>query len=189
LTIAVGRGVMPLPIYAKSLVRLLRTLGVDQQEIARQLRLSKSTVSLWATGARPLAKRHEQPFLDLVEATIREHQTRADVSETDLRDIASYLHAWSREMYIQVGRFRRTIQEHFQTLQSPLSKVDPLTLSRDERFRLKWACRQLVMLLDAIDQLEGDVPIQRSTTTALDPMEQFRLWRQMYDEFEPREEE
>jgi predicted transcriptional regulator len=179
---------MPPPIYISSLVKLLKYLGWEQQGIAERLGVSTTAVSLWATGARPVSRRHEQAFLDLVRTVLHDEQARSDVSEARHRDVDSYIHAWRAEMYVKVGRFQQTIQEQFETLQSPLAKVDPLSLSPLERRQLRFACQRLAHLLDCVDQMSRRTP-QIIMTERLNPLEHFDLLRGMYHGRQQAEEE
>src|SRR5688572_7522720 len=59
-----GRRAAP-GMYVKNLFRLLRLLGVPQLAISQELGVPPSAVSMWATGSRPLPKRHYDYFQSL----------------------------------------------------------------------------------------------------------------------------
>jgi transcriptional regulator with XRE-family HTH domain len=175
---------MALPIYAKSLFELMKFLGWEQQAIAERLGVSKSSISLWATGTRPISKRHEQPFLDLVIEILRDEQERAGVNSSHARELLTYIDAWVHEMYIKVGMFQRSVQLQFEILKSPLAKVDPMTLSNLERRTLRTACQRVVQLLDYLDSLGK--PVRRvAQAQKEDPVAYFDSLRKTYREREP----
>jgi transcriptional regulator with XRE-family HTH domain len=177
---------MPPPIYVKSLIGLMKCLGWEQQGIAERLGISKTAISLWATGARPISRRYEQPFLDLVAAALRDDQARIHVGEAHMREVWSYIYAWSQEMYVRIGRFQEAIQSALETLQRHDAKQDPLSLSRSERARLRVACQALIRHLDYLDHL-GTPIAQAGSPDILDPPAFFEGLRQLYSRVQQEE--
>jgi transcriptional regulator with XRE-family HTH domain len=177
---------MALPIYAKSLFGLMKFVGWEQREIAERLGVSKTAVSLWATGQRPIAKRHEQVFLDLVMQTLSDEEERYGKNSTHARELAGYLLAWSQEMHIKVGMFQRSLQRQFEILKSPLAKADITAMSKPERRILKAACQMVVYYLDYFESMGR--PVRPSTAQKADPTEFFSLLRESYRERDQVEE-
>jgi hypothetical protein len=63
-------------LYCHKLFELLHWLGISQQTIAQRLGVSEPTVSLWATGTRPVAQRHQEAFFTFTWNCIAEVYTR-----------------------------------------------------------------------------------------------------------------
>jgi hypothetical protein len=61
----------------KHLFRLLTFLGVSHAEVRERLGVSKTAVSLWATGKRPMPTRYQRDIFDLV----TEAYTRASAAD------------------------------------------------------------------------------------------------------------
>jgi hypothetical protein len=140
-----------LRFYVKSLVVLLKDLGVDQNAIARQLRTSASVVSYWSTGRRPLPTRHKRPFHDLVAAAIRTDRAKPGSRAAHDRRIRPHLHAWGVEMYVRTDDYHQEIREDLSTLRNPLATKDPFDMPRDERQRLQQAAARLAGRLSLLD--------------------------------------
>ena len=136
---------MPRPVYVQRLIDLLKACGLDQNTIASRLGTNKSTVSQWATGQRPVAKRHVVPLLRLVEETIRFAPARQRL------DLARLVHAWEQELFVRVGHCWQEIQRQLAVLQSPLAQRDLPSFDRRERQRLFRAAILLARNLEIID--------------------------------------
>jgi hypothetical protein len=65
------------PIYVGKLFDVLKFLEIEQQQICRQLGASKTQVSLWAHGKRPIPKAQAWPFIQFVWSAISAALTRA----------------------------------------------------------------------------------------------------------------
>jgi hypothetical protein len=83
----------------KHFFRLLAFLGVSHAEVRQHLRVSKTAVSLWATGKRPLPTRYQRALFDLATRAF------ADASAADLATVPAN-EAPLREQYFseQVSR-------------------------------------------------------------------------------------
>jgi transcriptional regulator with XRE-family HTH domain len=138
---------MPTPVYAQRLIDLLKQCGLDQNTIASRLSTNKSTVSQWATGQRPVGKRHVVPLLRLVEETIR------FAPAGQRHDLSRLVYAWEQELYVRVGDCQQEIRRQLAVLQSPYAQQDPLRLDRRERRRLYHAAIVLARNLEFIDGL------------------------------------
>jgi hypothetical protein len=171
-------------VYVRNLIALLKFLGRDQQAIAKRLKVSKATVSMWSTGKRPVTHRHMvtlhafamQVMQDDHSATMRELEalqvgandapraeqerrlTRVAECEAHEQRILAYIDAWYLELYVTVGEFAEEVQAQLAVLGSPYAKSDPRTLTRDERQRLRSACMTLVRHFDYLDQFETARP-------------------------------
>jgi transcriptional regulator with XRE-family HTH domain len=166
------------PLYITSLIGLMHNLGWPQQRIAEQLGISKTAVSLWASGARPLSKRHEQPFLDLVEAVLREAQAgyhigtpfpdgilkassphllmekvRQRTSDDHIQELYRWVDTWSKEMFVQIMRYQQAIESALKVVQQFDVSRQVLTLAPDERQRLRGACQEVLRYLDYCESL------------------------------------
>ena len=64
-----GRRAMP-GVYVKSLFKVSRILGVPQRTVAQHLGVQPSAVSMWATGARPIPRRHYPRFYQFISAML-----------------------------------------------------------------------------------------------------------------------
>jgi transcriptional regulator with XRE-family HTH domain len=171
--------------YVRSLIEQLKFLGWEQKDIAKRLGVSKAAVSLWATGKRPVPKRHEAPLIRLViealqqdsaameaeldglavganDAPREEQERRFSLMrkwEERLEQLNAYSDAWLKELYVTRGKCAEAIQLSFEILGSPYAKEDPLTMSREDRARLKNACRLLMLHFDYLDQYDN-VPVR-----------------------------
>src|SRR5262245_21317722 len=125
---------MQYPIFAKSLIQLVVDLGWEQQAIAKRLRVPKSAVSHWATGRRPIPRRHLPHFLALVIELIRAHEP------THHETIRSAVRLWQIELFISVGACSQHARDALKTLKSPYAQDDILKLDREERRRMRRAC-------------------------------------------------
>jgi hypothetical protein len=109
---------------AKHFFRLLAFLDVSHAEVRQRLGVSKTAVSLWATGKRPLPTRYQQALFDLATRAF------ADASASDLATVPTS-EAPLREQYfneqvtrlledwaIEVGeaRYLAEIAEHSRTI-------------------------------------------------------------------------
>jgi DNA-binding transcriptional regulator YdaS (Cro superfamily) len=139
---------MRYPIFVKSLIELARGLGVEQRAIAKRLTIPDSSVSQWATGKRPIPRRHLPAFLALVTELIRAHEP------THGEQIRTHLKQWEFELYTTVGAFSAHAAAFLKVLKSPYAKDDILKLDREERRQLREACHQLVWYFDRLDQFE-----------------------------------
>jgi transcriptional regulator with XRE-family HTH domain len=94
------------PSYpARSLFRLLKFLGVSQQDVVKHLGVTKGTVSQWANGRRLVPERHLTRIFQLInpkqEEFIRQAQTTweddpySDASGQAIEDVETYLAIWS----------------------------------------------------------------------------------------------
>jgi hypothetical protein len=144
---------MATPVYAQHLIRALKLCGLDQNTIARRLSTNKTSVSWWATGQRPVGKRHVMAFLRLVEETMRL------APDSKRGELAVAVLAWEQELHLKVGDCQRAIRRHLAVLQSPYARHDPLRLSRSERRRLARAAKGLAEELEAIDMLEEGIVV------------------------------
>jgi transcriptional regulator with XRE-family HTH domain len=171
---------MALPIYAKSLVELMKFLGWEQKAIAARLGVSNSTISFWATGKRPIPKRHEQAFLDLVRQVLHDAQERVGANSSYAQELSAYLNAWTHEMHIKVGTFQRSLQRQFEILKSPLAKIDVTALSKLERRTLQTACQLAAHYLEYFDSLGK--PVRTATAQKADPVRFFNSLCETYRE-------
>ena len=108
----------------KHFFRLLAFLGVSHRQIRAQLGVSKTAVSLWATGKRPLPMRYQRALFDLATQAFIEVRAAdlatVPVSEQPIRDeyfhtqVSRLLDDWA----IEVGepRYITKIAEHCRTL-------------------------------------------------------------------------
>jgi hypothetical protein len=151
---SMGVGHLMTPIYVKGLFSLMKYLGLEQKDVARRLGgVSDTTTSLWATGKRPISRKYEEPFLNLVAEVIREEEERAGVNSAHAREMVGYLDAWVQEMHIKVGTFQRTLQRQFEILNHPRAREDASRLSKRERHTLKVAAQLVVHLLDYLESI------------------------------------
>jgi transcriptional regulator with XRE-family HTH domain len=174
------------PVYVRSLIEQLKFLGWEQKDIAKRLGVSEAYVSQWATGKRPVSKRHERPLLRLVEEALahdraameaelaglgvgaddapREEQERrlAVVRAWEQRraQLKAYMEAWENELYVGAGKCSDEIRYRLDVLKSPYAKLDPMKLSPEDRHRLRQACRMLVLHFDYLDQFDRVPPRQ-----------------------------
>jgi transcriptional regulator with XRE-family HTH domain len=65
------------PIYVSKLFDVLKLLKIEQQEVCRALGASKTQVSLWAHGKRPIPKSMALPFIQFIERAISNALERA----------------------------------------------------------------------------------------------------------------
>jgi hypothetical protein len=146
---------MRLPIYVKSLLGLLRDVGgFEQREVATHLKVTPSTVSTWATGKRPIPRRHFLPLLRLVNEVVQQH---ADVHEAQLK---SYIRAWDLEMAAGVGAISFAIKTFFEQLKSSYALEDPVTMDPEQRRHLRTTCRFLVINLEYLDRIGQPAPFE-----------------------------
>jgi hypothetical protein len=170
------------PIYVKSLFSLMKVLGWEQKAIAARLGgVSDTTTSLWATGKRPISRRREAAFLDLVADVIREEQERTGVNSAHAREIVAHLDGWVHEMHAKTESFQRTLQRQFEILNSSRAREDPLRLTKRERQTLKVACQLVVHLLDFLESAGRPVR-QDGAAQKTDPATYFRQIRGSYRE-------
>jgi transcriptional regulator with XRE-family HTH domain len=135
------------PLYARNLFSLLKLLDYPQQTIAKLLRVSNSSISLWARGHRPIPSRYHRRFFKLlVKAMVRHYPTHN-------QQIRLYVSAWVEELYVQLGQCASYIQQCAETLQDPVLKTDPLTLDPEERAKLRDAAKWLMVHLDYLDRV------------------------------------
>jgi transcriptional regulator with XRE-family HTH domain len=127
---------------------LVRDLGWEQQAIAKRLKVPNSAVSQWATGRRPIPRRHLSNFLTLVIELIREHDP------THREAILSAIRLWQIELFISVGACASHVQNSLKVLKSPYAQDDILKIDREERRRLRRACDLLEHYLGILDQFE-----------------------------------
>ncbi len=130
------------PLYVKSLFDLLRTLGVPQQEVARTLSVSKTTVSLWAHGREPLSPRYVGPLLDFVAkaaTTPPTHQRTLTNIITDSKMVRQHLSLWAMERQQTLG----TVGEHYRQgcdILAAYARHDPAKLAREQWGEINAAC-------------------------------------------------
>lgn len=142
-------GIM-MPIYIISLIGVLKALGWQQQDIAARLQVVGPSVSLWATGARPLPRRYEAEFLSLVADELARPMVEAQV-------IGDYLADWSAEMAaVREARqevVRRILtrfgSEYITYVDEPMSSLQWHRVARD--------CRQLGQVIRQIAEDDGVV--------------------------------
>jgi transcriptional regulator with XRE-family HTH domain len=163
---------MRYPIYVQRLIEMARSLGVDQREIAKRLQIPDSSLSLWATGKRPIPRRHLPAFMALISELIRAHDA------THRAHLNHYLEAWNIELHVHAGAVSADAQRKFEVLRSFYAQGDVLKIPREERQRLREACQDLVFDLDSLDQYEqGHLP---EPFNSQEPPEarfaQFRSW-------------
>jgi predicted transcriptional regulator len=58
------------PVYVNKLFELLEFLGIEQKAVVKVLGASKTQVSLWAHGKRPIPKKQALPFIWFVSDSI-----------------------------------------------------------------------------------------------------------------------
>jgi hypothetical protein len=91
------------PVNVKHLFRLLAFLGVRHAEVRQRLGVSKTAVSLWATGKRPLPTRYQEALFDMATTAF------ADASAADLAMVpASEAPLREQYFYEQVGQLLDT---------------------------------------------------------------------------------
>jgi hypothetical protein len=108
----------------KHFFRLLSFVGVSHAEVRQLLGVSKTAVSLWATGKRPLPTRYQQPLFNLAtQAIIRRSEAELatePASEAPLREqyfreqVEQLLADWAVE--VGEARYLEEIAEHCRTL-------------------------------------------------------------------------
>jgi hypothetical protein len=153
---------MATPVYVQRLIHALKVCGLDQNTIASRLGTNRTTVSWWATGQRPVGKRHVAAFLRLVEETFR----LAPESKRD--ELFTLVRAWAQELHVRVGHCQQEIQRQLAILQSPLATRDPLSLDRRERQRL---ARAASVLAEQLEVIEGLDPSAESFVVNLGPID------------------
>jgi transcriptional regulator with XRE-family HTH domain len=138
--------------YAKRACELLTFLGMEQAEVTRRLGVSQTNVSFWWTGRRPVPRKHIPAFLALVRDKIREDRG------AHRAQIVAMLDAWFKELYVRVGICHDEIRYELEVLKSAYATVDPLSLDREERRRLWFAARMLMLHLGYLDEIEQPLP-------------------------------
>jgi hypothetical protein len=169
------------PIYVTSLFSLMKTLGLEQKRIAARLKISDSSTSLWATGQRPVSRRHEHPFLDLVAEGIRDDQEQAGLNSARVHHITAFLDAWVDEMDRREATCRRALQRQLELLNHPHAREDPCGLPPAERQRLRTAARMVVYYLDCLDS-HGTPLSREGPAPKADPATEFERIRRSYRE-------
>jgi transcriptional regulator with XRE-family HTH domain len=139
---------MATAVYVQHLISALKLCGLDQNTIASRLGTNRTTVSFWATGRRPVGKRHVTAFLRLVEETFR-------LAPESLHDeLFTWVRAWAQELHVRLGKCQQQIQRQLAILQSPLAQRNPLSLNRAERQRISRAAKVLAEQLELIDTID-----------------------------------
>jgi transcriptional regulator with XRE-family HTH domain len=67
-------------MYVRTLFKIARLLGVSQKEIGTRLRVSKTVVSLWAKGHRPVSEAYREPLVQLFATAIAAAERRHDAA-------------------------------------------------------------------------------------------------------------
>jgi DNA-binding transcriptional regulator YdaS (Cro superfamily) len=177
---------MALPIYAKSLFSLMKVMGWDQQGIARRLGVSKTACSLWARGKRPISKRYEEAFLDLVASELHNDMMRTGTNSAHARELYAYIEAWVHEMHSKAGSFRRLLRTQFERLQGPLGRKDPDDMTKVERQLVRSSCQMIIHLFDFLESVGRPVH-HVGAPPKEDPVTHFRLMRETFRRKEPLE--
>src|SRR5262245_59073959 len=111
-----------IPLYAKSLLSLLKAMGWTRQAIGRRLSVSGTLVSLWAHSHRPVSRQYREAFLDLVDEVICAELPKRFTGIDRATVFKPYLDAWYVEMYAHSQRFQQRLREGLTILESPLAK-------------------------------------------------------------------
>jgi hypothetical protein len=99
-------------------------------------------------------------------------------SEARWEQIKSYLDAWDNELNVTQGRCARAIQRALTTLGSSYASRDPMKLSREDRDRLKGACRELLVNLGHLETFErvDGRELSLFSSTPAEYLAQLRHW-------------
>jgi len=125
------------PIYVSKLFDLLKFLDIEQQAVVRELGASKTQVSLWAHGIRPIAKHFAAPFvrflaLHLTERLVTEKAQSRPRGTTVLTGGTTYdtwafqamslLAAWHTELLGKSGALEESLRQHVQQLHADVAQ-------------------------------------------------------------------
>jgi hypothetical protein len=143
-------------VYVAELLALLRALEIEQRQVASHLGASRTQVSLWANGHRPLPRKFEQPFLAYVDHVMHArldeawahnhapptpHLLSASSAETLEDTLLHTLHRWDLECYARSGTLTQTLERQRAILRS-YDHLDPLKLDDADFAHYLTACRQ-----------------------------------------------
>jgi hypothetical protein len=145
---------MALPIYVKSLVSLLKYLGLEQQDVADRLGVTRPLISFLATGKRPLSQKLEAPFMHLVLRELRKDRQRASAGLVHERQVKTYIQAWTAEMSAQVDAVLEEIRAAIRVIQAIDPTEDLLCWPPIEKTRVRQASRTLSRHLDDLWSLD-----------------------------------
>jgi predicted transcriptional regulator len=163
------------PIRVSALFELVRFLGIEQNAVGQHLGATKSHVSMWAHGTRPLTVRQGLPFIrflasKLVEADQRAHAQSRPIGKSLLSQRTTYddfrskvntlIARWGLELMRARGDITNLYREQVRLLETYLQQ-DLFKLPREELARIEEASREIQRCLRYVAQLEhlpGDRP-------------------------------
>jgi transcriptional regulator with XRE-family HTH domain len=192
-------------VYVRNVIALLRFLGCEQKDIAKQLGVSTAAVSLWGTGKRPVPEKNRIPLMRFLQSKIYRDQDEQEATlarlkegfddappaeqarrreearacEARLEAIYTYLEAWDNEVDTTEGVYAMNIQRALTLLSSPkVVGTEPMKLSREDRDRLKTACRELLAGLEGLETFEklGGRELSLFSGTPEEYMRRLAVW-------------
>jgi transcriptional regulator with XRE-family HTH domain len=120
-------------LYVKNLFRLGKSIGIEQQQVAAHVGVSEPTVSLWATGKRPVPDRHKLALLNFfdnaIEKECKDADRRGDI--ITLVYIRGCLLDFTLENYEASGRLYDKIKEAIRFVATYQNKELPALLEDD----------------------------------------------------------
>ena len=96
------------PIYVAKLFELLKFLEIEQRAVGKALGVSKTPISLWAHGKRPVPKAQAVPFLRYVDRAIREAIERERVRQYPQEVPEADMWAQMRSMSLEEAKTHHT---------------------------------------------------------------------------------
>jgi transcriptional regulator with XRE-family HTH domain len=149
---------MALPIYAKSLIALMKYLGWEQQQIAERLAVSPPMVSLWANGVRPVSQRHEKAFMALVVEALRAREDQGiGLDEHGLDEqMQPFLYAWVDEMAGYIDAYWENIRLAIQTIQQVDVTRTHFWMQPSQQETVQQACQTVIRHLNYVKHLDQD---------------------------------
>jgi hypothetical protein len=147
------------------LLALLERLGVAMSDVARCLRVPRSSISMWRHGARSFPPKHRAA---LYEYTRRSFDAQADVTdkaarlaptaelrEAILAEFGALWQKWKVEVLYEAGTLRRALVYEYESL-APL--IHQEYFSADDRETMALKMETMLVRVDLIRQQQGEVP-------------------------------
>jgi hypothetical protein len=120
------------------LFEYIKLLGVEQKQIAQQLGVSDTTVSLWATRRRPIPASYRPALLQWAAVAWREANQRnqkevqalptAELKVAAIEAFHAPLHRWYLEVLHEMGLLEERLRHHLRELRD-IETHHPLTAS------------------------------------------------------------
>ena len=86
-------------LYVRELYGLLRTFGLNQDDVAEHLGCARTSVGGWIQGQRPIPPRHSTAFLHLVRQAIEKACATSSEQEHTLEILVrAHLERWATEL-------------------------------------------------------------------------------------------